>query len=713
MFIWGCSTPLKNAQFTSLKLPPPDLLLDENQDKLTLLKHLEDLIANSKQQNEKLWAKFQFAKLKLEESPATSCPIIAELAENEVFPLKTESLLYKFKYCENRPNSLETLRTQLNIEDFPWLKEVYLDTAITLAEKQKSPQDQMELYLEKSKLPSEQKIKVEYTQKALKIAQENFPQKTEELIQRIEKLSPRYIKNPKPNQYLKIANDLRANRLFTESIVYYKKVLNKKHLSAKEKSLALKGLAKTYKVMGKKQEHIDAYENLARHTRVQYLKNPSSKSMAQQLNKNYLTLARANWTEGKVALANKTLSIAEKLLRKKYSLSEIYWIRGRMSEEKQEFEQAINWFKKSLSENPKTDIKEKVLWALAWNQQKLKLYDQAVSSFYQLVNEEKTENQNKYKYWLARTLQNIGQNSEAKDLFIDLKTDDPLGYYGLLAQRELQDVLSLPNENRIMASNDLKNFKEKQLLSKYLNVNYLEWLISTGEVGLTEKYLHHSAKVMQNYKDTTPNEWVAIFHYYAKSGNYLNLFSQLGKISAEMRKLILAKNSELIFPTPYFNYVNEYSKKFGVSIEYIYSIMRQESAFNPKARSHMDALGLMQLLPSVAKKSAQENNIDFFKDEDLYNPKTSIALGAAYLKKLWDKYEGKFILATASYNANERAINGWLQTRFRGDAIEFIEDIPYEETKSYIKLVLRNLIFYKIVNSEEKMIAFPNWTLEI
>jgi soluble lytic murein transglycosylase len=140
--------------------------------------------------------------------------------------------------------------------------------------------------------------------------------------------------------------------------------------------------------------------------------------------------------------------------------------------------------------------------------------------------------------------------------------------------------------------------------------------------------------------------------------------------------------------------------------------MRQESAFNPLARSSADAFGLMQLLPRVAKSSALKNNIPLNQDADLFKPHVNIPLGSAHLSDLWEKYNGQFILAVASYNASEKAIQNWLSTRYRGDSLEFIEDIPYEETRSYVKLVMRNLVFYQRIYATEP-IPFPEWCLEI
>jgi soluble lytic murein transglycosylase len=99
--------------------------------------------------------------------------------------------------------------------------------------------------------------------------------------------------------------------------------------------------------------------------------------------------------------------------------------------------------------------------------------------------------------------------------------------------------------------------------------------------------------------------------------------------------------------------------------------------------------------------------------EDLYTPHINIPIGSAYLRELWDKYNGELIPAVASYNASEKAIMNWLKNRYHGDSLNFIEDIPYEETRLYVKLVLRNLITYQMIISTEDKYYFPDWILRI
>ena len=140
--------------------------------------------------------------------------------------------------------------------------------------------------------------------------------------------------------------------------------------------------------------------------------------------------------------------------------------------------------------------------------------------------------------------------------------------------------------------------------------------------------------------------------------------------------------------------------------------MRQESAFNPKARSFADAFGLLQLIPEVAQRANKKIEGTYKNADDLFNPQLNIKLGSYYLKQQWELYNNRFILASASYNATDRAIKSWIKTRYDGDTLQFIEDIPYEETRNYVKLVMRNYIFYKLINSDGK-IDFPEYCLQM
>ena len=146
----------------------------------------------------------------------------------------------------------------------------------------------------------------------------------------------------------------------------------------------------------------------------------------------------------------------------------------------------------------------------------------------------------------------------------------------------------------------------------------------------------------------------------------------------------------------------------GLDPEIALSIIRQESSFDPMARSEADAFGLMQVLPSVAARFS----VPISSHEDLFLPEVNVPLGVKLLSELEQKYKGSLILTAAAYNASEEAIAGWLKKRYHGNTLEFIEEIPYEETRTYVKLVIRNFIFYKRLSAQAPM-TFPESVLEI
>jgi soluble lytic murein transglycosylase len=127
-------------------------------------------------------------------------------------------------------------------------------------------------------------------------------------------------------------------------------------------------------------------------------------------------------------------------------------------------------------------------------------------------------------------------------------------------------------------------------------------------------------------------------------------------------------------------------------------LIRQESAFNEKARSSADARGLMQLLPTTASKLARQAGIPRYKAEKLFQAETNIILGTRYLDFLMQRY-GRTELALAAYNAGSTRVDLWLKEFGDVDMPEFVERIPFSETRGYIKQVLSNQAFYGLLTS--------------
>ncbi|NOQ93726.1 MAG: transglycosylase SLT domain-containing protein, partial [Methylophaga sp.] len=144
---------------------------------------------------------------------------------------------------------------------------------------------------------------------------------------------------------------------------------------------------------------------------------------------------------------------------------------------------------------------------------------------------------------------------------------------------------------------------------------------------------------------------------------------------------------DLRFPIVCDTAIRKAGKKNGLNPSWLLGIARQESAFNPSARSHVGATGLMQLMPKTGKLIARLINQPLKSTSELLNPDRNIQLGSAYLRRMYDKNQRNPVLATASYNAGPHRIKRWLPTHDLAADI-WIENIPYTETRRYTQSVL-------------------------
>ena len=152
---------------------------------------------------------------------------------------------------------------------------------------------------------------------------------------------------------------------------------------------------------------------------------------------------------------------------------------------------------------------------------------------------------------------------------------------------------------------------------------------------------------------------------------------------------------EALFPKPYWNDLKRSSESNGLDPYLVASLIRQESEFNPNAVSRANAVGLMQLLPKTGKLVAKEVKLKRYNASQLYTPAVNLQLGTRYFRGMVDKFGGSFEYALAAYNAGSDRVDEWLaQGKYR-DPQEFVESIPFTETREYVQAILRNASVYK------------------
>jgi soluble lytic murein transglycosylase len=154
---------------------------------------------------------------------------------------------------------------------------------------------------------------------------------------------------------------------------------------------------------------------------------------------------------------------------------------------------------------------------------------------------------------------------------------------------------------------------------------------------------------------------------------------------------------QLLFPRPYWDQLVMNAEKNGLDPYLVASLIRQESEFNPGAVSRMNAYGLMQLLPSVGKSEAKKVGIKGFSTNSLLNPTINLQLGTIDLRQTLGRYSGQVEYALASYNAGDTPVHQWIAVGDYKDMPEWVESIPYSETRDYVQAIIRNREMYRAI----------------
>lgn len=263
--------------------------------------------------------------------------------------------------------------------------------------------------------------------------------------------------------------------------------------------------------------------------------------------------------------------------------------------------------------------------------------------------------------------------------------------------------LSLPSINSMCR----KNFSEKwnEGWEAWRNDDPKTALKCWSETGIYVNFCHRPSKVfywkiralekldMQTEADKLKIELARKYPF----DFYTFLFFKDGGAEVSNRACS-TKTEGLFYPSPWKKEVSVAAERTGLSEKMIWSVMRQESKFRKNAVSRSGALGLMQLMPSTAKAEMIALNI---KSSNISLPETNILIGASYFVRLSREFKGDLPRAIAAYNAGMMPVIRW-NTLSARDWVEWIEEIPYSETREFVRAVLENQEMYNLISAEEE-----------
>lgn len=342
------------------------------------------------------------------------------------------------------------------------------------------------------------------------------------------------------------------------------------------------------------------------------------------------------------------------------------------------FKEATQVFERLANEFPKSDLAGRAIWESAWGLYLSGNLELAEPLFKKLQKDETYRE--RAIYWHARTLMRQNKSSDASQQFNLLLKEFPFGFYAAwhrdqskigvdwqpLGGTMLEPAVPLESE-RILALvscglNEEARTELGQLKSRLVDNKTLAPGISKLQ-SLAGDY--HGSIV--TFHQNRPATWdKTTLHYWA-----------------------------LGYPRPYAELFAKHAAANRLSESLVLSLAKAESNFRADVKSHAGAIGLMQLMPATAKLTARHNNKKPYNNLWLIDPEYNIRLGTKHLRELLDQFHQDTVYTLASYNAGAGAVNRWRKAFGHLDRDEFIENIPYQETRDYVKKIVAHIAVYK------------------
>ncbi len=377
---------------------------------------------------------------------------------------------------------------------------------------------------------------------------------------------------------------------------------------------------------------------------------------------------------------------------------------GKVKEARELFERFIS----AYGNDPKA---HDARWFLGWSYYRAGELEQAIKTWHVVVERNPSSLLvPRLLYWTARVHERQGRMAEARAAYERAGADDPWTYYAWLSGERLaqlgsvkkpsQAEASTPPVEPAIARGDMSLVRLAagaipQSLKAFSRASLFWQLGLYGEASRAMR----DVPIPEGGDDA-----LLLAQLHEKLEDHFRGFviaqKRFGKVLREPLELPAGAQAslqrsalELAYPRAFDRYVAPAAQRFKVPSELVFAVMRQESTFKTEAKSWADAQGLLQLIPKTAQRIARE--IGEPAPSSFVAPPVNIRLGTAYLSRLLATFSGHPALAAAAYNAGPFSVDQWLLRLGALDFDEFVEEIPYRETRDYVKKVVANFAAYR------------------
>ena len=390
--------------------------------------------------------------------------------------------------------------------------------------------------------------------------------------------------------------------------------------------------------------------------------------------------------------AEQTLRVLEKSNPKSTWLPSAYQKMAETYEVLGDPRTADGWWQKLAKTYPNTKEGAKAAWKLVWYPYRGQNYQAALEAIANATAQQTFSAAvlGKFLYWQGKMELLSGKKKQAVQTFKTLQKKAPNTYYSLYFLSHPRWATDL--SARVAPSSKLWQPPPQPKGQLAELVQQHAFLFAIGENAHAvfqlkrdvREHKKHSliwkdSQLLYQHEEYYPLQ-AFISNYYWNDLKQLSLNQPLWKFA---------------YPRPYWEFVQKQSHKAKIDPYWALAIMREESRYQVDAVSIANARGLMQLIDPTAKEVARQQKIRLASTHSLYDPQINIRLGVHYLGSLAKQFNNQMIYASASYNAGPHRVKKWLKSYADFPMDEFVESIPFDETRNYVKRVFRSYTLYQ------------------
>ena len=357
----------------------------------------------------------------------------------------------------------------------------------------------------------------------------------------------------------------------------------------------------------------------------------------------------------------------------------LYWL-AIIAKEEGDINLTATLLRQLLAEKSSSYYRTDALWQISWIYYMQGNLQKSLEILKQLEN---SPLRMRAIYWQGKISYILGKKDNALRLFKTAAGSFPPDYYSTISKKAAK---KLGSKTHIMPASLYINKKQTEP-NKTNDSLFIKRAQRLLELGLNNLAVKELASIDQRQDPIT------ISLLYKQAGDFYHSY-------------VLARNQtfsssnfkyQLAFPKGYKELVEMRAAELQLDPLLIYAVMMQESEFNEKTVSTAGAVGLLQIMPNTGEMIAMKLSRHSFTGDNLFEPYTNISFGTWYLKTLITRFNGNLPLAIAAYNAGPNAVDEWLKRWGEFDMDEFVENIPYPETRKYVEKVLGYYETYKII----------------